>query len=424
MSKPLFFFGAGAENTYGVVTGEGFRQPLLKPDKDQKRALKGLLGDDYKNAPLLHHKSQKIYLQTIYSNPDEAKKVFDEERVAQYISYYRGSSKDDKNKFDFDMQKIAKQWYKLLTDDTADSNLGEKEIKDFFLKNAVFFDSLDEKFNSLRYVDWDNSNMRRVVNAYFLLFIEMLKGLYNTDEFDWSMPNVLDLLNREYTKPKYIESYYTILRDRYIKTNNGERPCSIATTNYTNLSSIYTQQKNIIYLHGKMTWFEDYKHLVIYDCTIPEERQEIIKICKDDYKTILPFILIPSGVKPLICKKQIDEFSKFGNALWDKETKVAVVVGYRFNSEDNHINSMFSEWLRENGHTLIVLNYHSNIKWDKLLWTEDINIKEVKPSSSDLQKINSEGWNSGILDILVDENSAIPAFETVLDVLKGQEEQR
>ena len=114
MSKPLFFFGAGAESDYNIIVGDGFRLPLLKMNDDQKQALKDLLGEYYKSAPLLHHNSLRIYLQTIYSNQSEAKEVFGGENVSRYLRYYFDESKDEKD----ELHEKASQWYKLLTDDS------------------------------------------------------------------------------------------------------------------------------------------------------------------------------------------------------------------------------------------------------------------------------------------------------------------
>lgn len=89
-----------------------------------------------------------------------------------------------------------------------------------------------------------------------------------------------------------------------------------------------------------MTWFEDIKQLMIYDCADDEERKNIIS----NSKNIIPFILIPSGVKPIICSKQIKAFKNFIDVL--NSSDFLVVVGYKFNSEDNHINSIINEWLK------------------------------------------------------------------------------
>ena len=103
--------------------------------------------------------------------------------------------------------------------------------------------------------------------------------------------------------------------------------------------------------------------------------------------------MIPSGVKPLICKKQINEFKKFSDNL-DKSDYLAI-VGYNLNSEDNHINSIISSWLRENEkHKVIYLNYIGDKSVDSDAKTESIEqygwldgIKIVSPYQDDISKI-------------------------------------
>ena len=72
-----------------------------------------------------------------------------------------------------------------------------QKIKVFFLKNAVFFDTLDEKFNSLRNIKY-NTKAKKVINAYATVFILMMKTLYNLDDsFSWKYEDLFEKLAKD-----------------------------------------------------------------------------------------------------------------------------------------------------------------------------------------------------------------------------------
>lgn len=129
----------------------------------------------------------------------------------------------------------------------------------------------------------------------------------------------------------------------------------------------------MVYLHGKLTWFEDLQNLTVYDITNEEECLLANKMANE--RMLMPFILIPSGVKPLVCVRQIEEFLKFIAAL--KESDQLCIIGYHFNSEDNHVNAIIGDWLRaEKKHRLIYFNWKGGVKLSKLKWMETFEIKE------------------------------------------------
>ena len=73
--------------------------------------------------------------------------------------------------------------------------------------------------------------------------------------------------------------------------------------------------------------------------------------------------------------RQIEEFHKFIAAL--KESDQLCIIGYHFNSEDNHVNAIIGDWLRaEKKHRLIYFNWKGGVKLSKLKWMETFEIKE------------------------------------------------
>jgi len=390
-------FGAGADSMYGIGAGGSFTKPLLKSKySEERRKLLGSTG----SSQLVYPSSTKVYLQTIAEHRKEAEDIWGKDLVEKLCAYY-----DDRiGKYE-EVKPHTQRWYGLLTKKEEELTDAEKTECNFFIEKAVFFDSLDEKFNSLRNVPL-NSKARRVVNAYTTIFILMLESLYHIPEdFPWSFNSVFDLLKTEYSKENRVqvikeskETYYTVVKDTDFK---------IATTNYTSIAEKVTE-KDVVYLHGKMHWFEDYKHLRVLDCLDENERKELER----NQDSIFPFLLIPSGVKPLICKKEIDQFSRFIAQLTGSD--VLCVMGYKFNSEDNHINSIISEWLTGEGKKLVYFNYNTEVDWAKFAWAEPFTKKTI--TAGDAKKVLE--YKENIVSINVNGDTSLPTFKKVIAELQ------
>ena len=338
---------------------------------------------------LLHPSSKTIFLQTIVANKDEAIKAFGEEGKKIYEKceqYYDGDFTSNKKDTDIVKQekeskreyvkKLCKYCYYALQNNDAEalqykeSDFPEtQEIKQFFLKNAVFFDTLDEKFNSLRNTEY-NARAKKVINAYATVFILMMKTLYDLDSsFSWTYEDLFEKLAKDsevFRCGKSKKTYYSIVAESGLD-------CNIVTTNYTDLVKKIID-KNVTYLHGNLKWFEDLQHLTIYDISNEDEKQKAL----ENKEHLIPFILIPSGVKPLICQKQIEQFGEFIKNLGKSDE--LCVIGYRFNSEDNHINSIIADWLRKYGKHLTYFNFDSKVNLKEVNWLS----KEQKEKIEDI----------------------------------------
>lgn len=369
-------FGSGADTDYNVKLGSGasFSKALLQ--NSYKDKCKKVTGNSYEYS-LIHKRSKKVYIQTILENEEKAKEAGIKENDIELCKKYSKAQLSDYEKTNLDTN--CKTWYDLL----MSNNPGEeKDVQKFFFERAVFFDALDEKFNSLRYNDdkW-SANAKRVINAYYTVFFYMIKNIYDEDVND-SVNSIRDLLNflkcvkksDEYLKNND-EKYYDILKKFLDSSEENNCRYFVTTTNYTDYVSEIFGTTNTAYLHGKLKWFEDLKTLQVFDCDDDNEYDKLLEIAETQIKSkqtrLIPFIMIPSGVKPLICKKQINEFKKFSDNL-DKSDYL-VIVGYNLNSEDNHINSIISSWLRENEkHKVIYLNYIGDKSVDLNTKTESV----------------------------------------------------
>lgn len=400
----LFLFGSGADTDCckELKSGQSFSEALLSDKYDSE--LKSLLGDDACNFKLLYPASTKVFIQTVVTFEEKALKALDKNDVDNCLAY----NKDRKN-VDFDkvIRPMCSKWYKLM----KDKNKNNKE-KDFFLNNSVFFDSLDERFNSLRYSEL-NDNARRVISAYYTIFILMMKSLYKLEDFEWNYPNIFNKLKQKYDAVCNDESYYTLLEKSGIASY-------VVTTNYTNLAENLTK-RTTSYLHGKLIWFEDLVDLSVYDCLAEQEKKHLLSA-----KRKLPFILIPSGVKPIICTKQIEQFSQFIENL--KSTTELCVIGYKFNSEDNHINSIIGEWLKKGNNRMVYFNFvdcpnetsndhdspKNGVDFEKLACLQEFPVKSIDYSPQKIEKSNGEK----IYSITIDRNNSHEAFSEYLNLIK------
>ena len=360
MKDIIFLFGSGADTDVNkkLVSGSKFAESIIQNKYADK--INNITQEDFRNFKLISHNSKKIFIQTIVHNENLAREKLSREEVNLVIDYNNGTKNSNTTKKK--ITKMCRKWYDLITNTKIPQEQSEEDSKNFFLENAALFGSLDEKFNSLRYPNKKDANAKRVINAYWTVFMVMFESLFGEiSELDFDA--VLKKLSDEKTVAKNMLSgqsncYYNTVSK--VKGNYH-----IATTNYTALvSTAFENRAN--YLNGKLSWFEDLYNLTVYDCTQESERDLIVK----HPKNIIPFIFIPSGVKPIVCPKQVKEYTDFKSNL--ESSSILCVIGYRFNSEDNHINSFIADWLRKDKNVLIYFNYKENTE-DK----EDFNLVDL-----------------------------------------------
>lgn len=399
--KLSFLFGSGADTSAceDLMSGQEFAKSLI--ENEYKKQIQEITKVNAAHFQLLYSTSTKIFVQTIAEHEDEAKKIFDKETVEKFVQYYKKDTEKEDNveitvDYQEDIKHKCKEWYCLLTN----KEINKDDIKDFFMKNAVFLDSLDEKFNSLRKVPY-NSNAKRVINAYLTIFLILFNCLYEiTPDFRWSYEAIYEKLNQTYDTKLSNKSYYTLLKESRLDYE-------IITTNYTEIAHLQTQKEKITYLHGKLTWFEDLEKLTVYDCTVETERKKLLQA-----ENIIPFILIPSGVKPLICRRQVEQFAEFIKKL--QSSRYLVIVGYKFNSEDNHVNSIIADWLRIPERKLIYLNYEGQLKFSEFAWAKEFPVKKLQ----DLSYSKNFMGDEKILDIYTNKENCLNVFEKILEELQ------
>ena len=408
----MFLFGSGADTDAidSLDSGNAFAEILIlnKFSKEIKQ-ITNIKAEKYK---IIYPTSKKIYVQTIMNYYDkntdtfssEVIDIFGEKRLKKVKNYYFNKKKND------NISGLCKRWYNLLTREKA-KNSKERE---FFLDKAILFDTLDEKFNSLRNNDLDlDNNAKRVIVAYWNVYLLIFTKLYriSVDE-ELSYEKIFEILEKNSFEEEIKKKcYYNILKKSNLEYKDDY---FISTANYTSILSKKFGDEKISWLHGRLNWFEDLKTLRVYDCF--KEKDTILENIKNGH-TVIPFILISSGVKPLICKKQIKQFSKFIDDL--EKCNRLVTIGYRFNSEDNHINSIVGEWLSTNkNNQLISYSFNNNIDMKKLSWLPCHNKKNLKEIDFNDNRILND---KQVTCVGINKDNSTEAFEKLIKELEEGE---
>lgn len=395
MKDIMFLFGSGADTDVNkkLESGSKFAESIIQNKYADK--INNITQEDFRNFKLISHNSKKIFIQTIVHNEKLAREMLSsEDDVNLVMDYNNGAENSDTTKKK--ITEMCRNWYDLITNTEIPQEQSEEDSKNFFLENAALFGSLDEKFNSLRYPNKKDANAKRVINAYWTVFMVMFESLFGEiSELDFDA--VLKKLSDEKT---VAESMLSGQSNCYYNTvSKVKGNYHIATTNYTALvSTAFENRAN--YLNGKLSWFEDLYNLTVYDCTQESERDLIVK----HPKNIIPFIFIPSGVKPIVCPKQVKEYTDFKSNL--ESSSILCVIGYRFNSEDNHINSFIADWLRKDKNVLIYFNYKENTEHK-----EDFNLEDLY-----WIKMLIEGGKYKTIDKIKDFNFDVIDEHKVIDI--------
>ena len=161
-----------------------------------------------------------------------------------------------------------------------------------------------------------------------------------------------------------IDSYYKSLRKSTINPY-------IITTNYTPLSKIITEceENNIAYLNGRFGLFESAHDLEVIDVNCVDDA-----VLKED--VYFPYIFVQSGVKPIVESMQIEEYHKAIGFL--NASDELIVVGYNFNSDDNHINSIIREFILKPNKKITYFKYNKDTCDKKIADVKSEIIKKLR----------------------------------------------
>ena len=397
------FLGAGAEYDYDMPTGAKFKSETILckntvPFIENMNSLNGTVYEKkFRNGAFIRSNSTNILYQSYKELSDnrkkEMKKLLDEgeNNVLDKYVLYRESKKEytDKEKKsikdDFLNLFIKKVYNPIKT--------GENPKIIEFLS---FYSSIDSDFNYLRLPEIYINECCNVIKLYYSAYLSILSKLVGNDVIT-KLQNEKDIRSKlleEYKngieKVKERKStYYSILKEvDYID--------SIVTTNYTTIIDELFENQTIYHLHGKMLDFEN-----LYT----KEIKELNDFKKEDI--IFPYILIQSGIKPIINPKQMKIYVNAYEQLVSAD--YILVLGYSFCNDDEHIINMFREVLKENNIRLVYLKY---VEKDDNRKSEEIKMEE----NDKLKKM----FNCDDTKIIVEILRNIDDFKEILEEYKNK----
>lgn len=331
-------FGAGAERTFGLSGGKDFSKKVL-----------GLNEEKMNDAVEKYHKNKE--LDNWY--PSYCKHAWEKDKLlkAALRKKYLEESKNYKTKQEF--KDIINEQYEQII------QRSEKEQDKLIDRYTSYMGLLDEKFHTLISPrELGPANFWKVIDAYTRAYLALTENMISDDisqhsnKYLWILNNpkkANEYINKFCKEMSTIDSYYKI-----IKECDKKDDFRIITTNYTPLIDIITDINNIAHLHGKLNWFESPREWKVYDVLDDELPNK---------ELLFPYIFIQSGVKPIVEEKILMEYSKAIEYL--HEVEKLIIVGYRLNLDDNHINSLIRNYILA-GKSVIYLDFDNEPRIDIL----------------------------------------------------------
>lgn len=359
--KRCYFFGAGAEICLGLDSGKDFAKAVL-----------GIGFDDMNEAIKSYYKS---FNERDPWYPPFSCREWDEAKLLEAAIKRKHLEEDNEinSKKEFD-EAINEEINNLQNNPTKRTS-----ILDTY---PSYMGILDEKFHTIISPKFlGPQKFWNVIACYTRAYLHLISKILLEKNIEITQEKYLEILKHpketmtaiiDKCKPKeLIPSYYKALGE--VEHGNSY----ILTTNYTPFCKYITKcdDDNIAYLNGRFGLFESAYELQVYDAEKEELPNDIL----------FPYIFVQSGVKPIVDIKQIQEYAKMIKFL--KSSDELIIVGYRFNSDDNHINSILRSFLLD-GRKITYFNYNSKSKKDDNLKKLRIKNKEVKFEQIEINKDN------------------------------------
>lgn len=328
MKKVCVLFGAGADAPLGIATGGDFATNVL--------------GTSPINGSRMNEAIKQHFLRIIPKDDDwypsyNTYKVWEENDIVKASLRKRNLEKARK----ISDEDFKKEFEDLIVD-SAERDIVKRQY-------PSYMGILDGKFSTLIAPSiLGRGKFWQVVSCYCRAYLTIVQQVLGRDDYD-DFLNPTENLIREIRNASKIyatkESYY-----RIIKELSTTLDVSVVTTNYT----LYCEEvselscEKIAYVHGRIGLFESPKDLCVYDVEDKKDAKAI------DGKAVFPYIFIQSGIKPIVERKQIEEYWKMIRFI-DEANKI-IIVGYRLNHDDNHINSIIRSAVKQ-GKEVVYLSF-------------------------------------------------------------------
>lgn len=196
------------------------------------------------------------------------------------------------------------------------------------------------------------------------LLVEKFLGFYNNKPAEiknyiyisWMMWAYLVYLEKE-VYAKYSDSsipFYCNVPKEY----------KAITLNYTSFIEKILGQQNVLYFHGGLNEYvrmdrrelndiDDFDNIDIKTFFNTEIRSntKISDIPSERQKHIIPALVPPLRIKPILSSRYIEIWHQASE--WIKEASKIIIIGYSFNSADDHFNDILRQ--NQNGKTIYIV---------------------------------------------------------------------
>ncbi|MBR4207855.1 MAG: hypothetical protein IKQ88_04630 [Lachnospiraceae bacterium] len=370
-----FLFGAGAEGKgqIGLPQGAEFKRSIIlgKDISTFSRNFSNIRIKDVEvdNGTILKHNSTSVLYQALFEKKEKSSKTWDEiienyfpgikeDSVKKYIEYKVNKSGDGEKIYEDFRKFYYKNVYQKLKEERIDKGL------DAFLNDACICSYYDSLFNYLRKPELYAKEVINVIKIYYGALKCIYEGMIKAVKADNNANIYEKILSEKVDKNSVVEcinrieneviekiniekTYYYEIRKFKNKSSNVN--VWVTTTNYTHFAKkiIDVEDEHMHYLHGEFGKFEN-----LYTKEIKSLKDfEVDEI-------IFPYLLVQSGIKPVINYYQIESMYKGFTDMINADK--LIVIGYGFNSDDEHILNVIRERLRAEKDLVVFI--HGNEK--------------------------------------------------------------
>lgn len=341
-----FLFGAGCEGKgqIDLPYGSDFKKDIVLGENAKK--VYEFVNDDCENTYkikdgfLLSWNSYHTLYQTLSEN-DSLRNMLTEEELEIFKDYEKINQDSEK---DIDIKKDITVEFNNLYKTLVYEKIKNKEFGKFqneFLKSISMCHFLDSRLNSLRLPKKYKKETGKILKILYTAFYSIYKGIdadFLFDDINIPVKERREKLFQAIKNGQKIivdkvkdknDLYYNIIK-KCIRKEKYD--ISVITTNYTNFAEklMGLDESKVAYVHGRLDVFED------IESKIARPLNEF-----ESDKKIMPFLFVPSGVKPVVNSWQIEQYTKACD--WIKNSDYLIVLGYGLNSDDEHVVTFLHE---------------------------------------------------------------------------------
>lgn len=423
MKKTIsFLFGAGAEKPcFNLPTGTDFlKKTLYKDQENSSDKFTEPLKDFFTGKYFCHYKYTKHRIST-----DIYKFMLEKIIRRKCVDSYEVDEKTDALLKKSQEAEVLEEFKEILESKKSYDDIKNQFLKDILEEYKDDMDSLSDVgsaglldsyfYTIINPPKYSKVNFSKIFNyywgCYFAIVEAILKSLEENNILDSGIEEFYKSGNLDYKKiiskidtftrilysckPKilssYNDSYYALIK-KILKNNAAEFELQgTATTNYFLFPKILLENSDkTAYLNGKLKWFEFPELLEVRDLSDLSENPVSAE------HIFFPFIFGQSFLKPVVDKKQTEEFHKFGEIL-DK-SDILVILGYNINEDDNHVNSFLHNYLKNSEKRLVfVTNKDDENAVCKKLRAENL---KTKNSNEQIKIVKVDYENQTVSEIV------------------------